>query len=446
MNFDNYSFFDNSYDPTKSNVLGESLAPTAGLSDQTPAMDFQNDNRTPWDWKEQARQVNVDADPTPDVDEENTYTSQAGNKYTKVNYSRVDQMMAAVGAYLTTDLATGNGGAAAMAAGKAVYDLEGQAKRFNQIDKLEATGRYQQVDIEKWLATGDNRDLLTNAGKWQNMGNGMETNTLTGESRQIPGFQQQTKLRQVNLGDRVAFVDAQGNEVKSMQRGAAPKAGTVEGGGSDGLDDIEAQGNGGYQFENGQWVQHTTDAHGRPTTKVAGVQMQKLLNEQQSAGQPNPQQAQMGKDLQTLSAAANNGQVDTFTGLKSNLPDAAINVYNAKEGTPQERDAYNAANRIDGYMQNQGVGAAKEMGLSGINTLEEAKRAFASMPRLDRSSSQALARSITDINNYVANFNAQKARNAGAQPIQAQQPAAPTGGATQVRRNPQTGKLEIVGG
>ncbi|EEO8179066.1 hypothetical protein G7D34_003697 [Salmonella enterica] len=445
MNFGNFSLFDDSYDPTKSNVLGENLAPTAGYSNELPALDFSNDTRTAQDWKEQARQANIDANPNPDIDDDSMYTSTAGNRYKKVNNSRADQVLAAVGAFLSTDIATGNGGAAAQAAGKAVYNLEGQAKRFSQIDKLEATGRYNTIDIDKWIETGDNADLTRNAGKWQNMGNGMEANTLTGESRQIPGYQVQTKLRQVNLGDRVAFVDANGNEVKSIQRGAAPKAGAVGvEGGSIGLDDIEAQDNSGYQFENGQWVQHTTDAHGRPQTKVAGVQMQKLLNEQQSAGQQNPQQAQMSKDLSTLTTAANSGQVDTFTGLKSNLPDTAINLYNQTQGTPQERDAYNAANRIDGYMQNQGVGAAKEMGLSGINTIDEAKRAFASMPRLDRSSSAALARSITDINNYVQNFNAQKARSAGATPAAQQPAAAPAGGAIQVKRDA-NGKL-IIGG
>lgn len=449
MNYDNFSLFDDSYDPTKSNVLGESLSPTAGLSDQLPAMDFENDNRTAFDWKEQARQVNIDANPNPDIDDDNTFTSQAGNKYTKVNNSKADQVMAAVGAFLTTSQATGNDGAAAMAAGKAVYGLDAQAKRFAQIDKLEATGRYQQVDIEKWLETGDNRDLLTNSGKWQNMGNGMETNTLTGESRQIPGYQNQTKLRQVNLGDRVAFVDSQGNEVKSMARGASPKAGDMAtGGGSIGLDAIENEGGQGFQKDpqTGQWTKPKFNSHGQIVGyEVAGVKQTEQLNAQQTAGQPTAQQSQQATDLDTLAQAANAGKVGTFTGqVVSRLPSGAVDMYNSTQGDQQERAAYNAANRIDANMQNMGIAAATQMGASGINTDSEAERYFKSMPRLDRSSPQALQASITAIKNYTQQYNANKAAKAGAAP--AQQPAAPAGGATQVRRNPQTGKLEIVGG
>ncbi|EBV2055758.1 hypothetical protein EWD52_23470 [Salmonella enterica subsp. enterica serovar Braenderup] len=446
MNYDNFSMFDDSYDPTKSNVLGESLSPTAGYSDQLPAMDFENDNRTAFDWKEQARQVNIDANPNPDIDDENMFTSQAGNKYAKVSNSKADQVMAAVGAFLATSQQTGNDGAAAMAAGKAVYGLDAKAKRFAQIDKLESTKRYQQVDIEKWLETGDNRDLLTNAGKLQNVGGGVMINDLTGERIQVSNPQE--KLRQVNLGDRVAFVDAQGNEVKSMARGAAPKAVDSATGGSIGLDAIENEGGQGFQKDpqTGQWTKPKFNSHGQIVGyEVAGVKQTEQLNAQQTAGQPTAQQSQQATDLDTLAQAANAGKVGTFTGqVVSRLPNGAVDVINSTQGDQTERAAFNAANRIDANMQNMGIAAATQMGASGINTDSEAERYFKSMPRLDRSSPQALTASIQAIQNYTQQYNANKAAKAGAAPVQ--QPAAPAGGATQVRRNPQTGKLEIVGG
>lgn len=72
-----------------------------------------------------------------------------------------------------------------------------------------------------------------------------------------------------------------------------------------------------------------------------------------------------------------------------------------------QRQIFNAANRIQGRMQNQGVQAARDMGASGINTVEEAKMYFQSMPQIDYSSPKALKDSITTIKSYTDNYNKQ---------------------------------------
>ncbi|MFW3388424.1 UNVERIFIED_CONTAM: hypothetical protein RF648_20765, partial [Kocuria sp. CPCC 205274] len=82
-------------------------------------------------------------------------------------------------------------------------------------------------------------------GKWQNMGNGIEANTLTGESRQIPGYQPtQPNLHYLRNADGTyTAVNPKTNEVVGGTVGT-PKAGTgaaggVTGGGI-GLDEHEA--------------------------------------------------------------------------------------------------------------------------------------------------------------------------------------------------------------
>ncbi|MGE9716555.1 DNA transfer protein, partial [Escherichia coli] len=65
-----------------------------------------------------------------------------------------------------------------------------------------------------------------------------------------------------------------------------------------------------------------------------------------------------------------------------------------------QRKLYNAAQRIQGKMQNQGIAAARDMGASGINTVAEAKMYFQGMPQVDFSSPEALQQSMRDIQQY----------------------------------------------
>lgn len=71
----------------------------------------------------------------------------------------------------------------------------------------------------------------------------------------------------------------------------------------------------------------------------------------------------------------------------------------------EARSLYQAANEINGMMLTRGVGAAKAMGASGINTKEEAEMYFAAMPRLDFSSEDALRESAKRIKQYTDDWN-----------------------------------------
>ncbi|EGJ3141393.1 hypothetical protein IGV50_004417 [Salmonella enterica subsp. enterica serovar Newport] len=439
MDYNNFSFGLDDYQPTKSNVLGQSLAPTAGYSDELPAIDFQNDPRTPEDWKQGARQANIDADPYPDADQDSMYISQKGNKYQKVSNSRVDQTMAAVGAYLTTDLDTDNPGKAAWEAGQAVYNLEGKAKRFSQIDHLESTGRYADIDIDKWVETGDNADLTRNQGKWQNMGNGYEANTLTGETRQIPGYQQSANISAVNTGDQVVFYDKKtGQVVNNVATGIKPTAGIV----SPGLDELE--GGAGVQTrtdENGNtyyWKPFSNGKGGewKPYTATA----QKSLTEKQNANQPTANQQLVNNDLDTISAATPE-QLDRFTGQFIGRTATGRDVATSLD--PETRKIYQASERLGGQLANQAIAGAKAAGASGINTEAEIKRFASAVPQVDYTSPENYKASIAKIQQYAENFKNELIRSKGATPAPTQQ-AAPQG-VTHVERGPD-GKLRIVQG
>ena len=101
-----------------------------------------------------------------------------------------------------------------------------------------------------------------------------------------------------------------------------------------------------------------------------------------------------------------------------------LSRFNGKE----QRQLFNAANRIQGRMQNQGVGAAKDMGASGINTVQEAKMYFQSMPQVDFSSPDSIQQSVRDIDNYTKNYNQQYNVNIGGRgKAQQSQAPAPSG-------------------
>ena len=100
-------------------------------------------------------------------------------------------------------------------------------------------------------------------------------------------------------------------------------------------------------------------------------------------------------------------------------------------GGGEQRQLFNATKRIQGKMQNQGIAAARDMGASGINTVQEAKMYFQGMPQVDYSSPEAMQQSLRDIQQYTDNYNQQYSvdiGNRGAQsqpsrPAQQSQPA-----------------------
>jgi hypothetical protein len=136
----------------------------------------------------------------------------------------------------------------------------------------------------------------------------------------------------------------------------------------------------------------------------------------------------MKKDLDAISSASADdlGFMTGVTG-SSGSPALGADIRSRASGGDQ-RKLYNAAQRVQGKMQNQGIAAARDMGASGINTVAEAKMYFQSMPQVDYSSPEALQQSMRDIQEYTDNYNQQYQVNVGngaRQQPASQQPAKP---------------------
>lgn len=121
----------------------------------------------------------------------------------------------------------------------------------------------------------------------------------------------------------------------------------------------------------------------------------------------------MKKDLDAISGASIDdlGFMTGITG-SSGSPARGADIRSRVSGGDQ-RKLYNAAQRIQGKMQNQGIAAARDMGASGINTVAEAKLYFQGMPQVDFSSPEALQQSMRDIQQYTDNYNQQYNVNVG---------------------------------
>ncbi|MDM3071437.1 phage DNA ejection protein [Citrobacter sp. Cf224] len=115
----------------------------------------------------------------------------------------------------------------------------------------------------------------------------------------------------------------------------------------------------------------------------------------------------MKKDLDAISdaSAEDLGFMTGVTG-SSGSPALGADIRSRASGGDQ-RKLYNAAQRIQGKMQNQGIAAARDMGASGINTVAEAKMYFQGMPQVDYSSPEAMQQSMRDIQQYTDNYNQQ---------------------------------------
>lgn len=121
----------------------------------------------------------------------------------------------------------------------------------------------------------------------------------------------------------------------------------------------------------------------------------------------------MKKDLDAISGASS-GDLDFMTGVTggNGTPALGADVRSRLSGKEQ-RQLYNATQRIQGRMQNQGIAAARDMGASGINTVAEAKMYFQGMPQFDFSSPEAAQQSARDIQEYTDNYNRQYQVNVG---------------------------------
>lgn len=150
----------------------------------------------------------------------------------------------------------------------------------------------------------------------------------------------------------------------------------------------------------------------------------------------------MKKDLDAISGASSDdlGFMTGVTG-SSGSPALGADIRSRASGGDQ-RKLYNAAQRVQGKMQNQGIAAARDMGASGINTVAEAKMYFQGMPQVDYSSPEAMQQSMRDIQQYTENYNQQYQVDVG-NGGQRQQPAQP---AAQQTTQPKTSSYHSLWG
>ncbi|EOF5315681.1 phage DNA ejection protein [Salmonella enterica] len=148
----------------------------------------------------------------------------------------------------------------------------------------------------------------------------------------------------------------------------------------------------------------------------------------------------MKKDLDAISGASSDdlGFMTGVTG-SSGSPALGADIRSRASGGDQ-RKLYNAAQRVQGKMQNQGIAAARDMGASGINTVAEAKMYFQGMPQVDYSSPEAMQQSMRDIQQYTDNYNQQYQVDVGNGGQRQQQPS------TQQTTQPKTSSYQYLWG
>lgn len=445
LNQNQYSLMgDDTYDPTQSNVLGQSLAPVNPQGDLA-AVDAQHDKRDPYQLKRDAQQANAIASNAPD-EEDNYITSTNGNKYEKVNDSSWHQSLAAASTYMANYFASnGNVGVAAKAAGETLYNIDAKAHRLSQVDKLEEAG-YNPLDIQNWVNSGDKKDLVTNKGSWTSGGNGTMFNTLTGETRTIPGaVNTNTPVKIVDIGDRKILYYADGRQ-EEVAKGATPRftAQGVANGGSIGLDEDEQE-LPAFKTDNqgGLLKLSGYNRDGSPRYTAANSKDMESYNAKMNAGKPDANQQLVSDDLNTINSATPE-QIDAFTGQLVGRSELGRDIASSLDN--ETRKIYQASTRLGTQLGNAAISAAKDAGASGINTESELKRFTSGVPQPDYTSRKNYLQSVADMQTYADNFRKGLMSKYG-KAAQEQDPAQQQkqSGVTHVERGPD-GKLRIVGG
>ncbi|QKJ17297.1 phage DNA ejection protein [Yersinia kristensenii] len=156
--------------------------------------------------------------------------------------------------------------------------------------------------------------------------------------------------------------------------------------------------------------------------KVITVPVSSLSTSIDSSGSAT--QGQMNSDIDLI-LKSNPRETGPLTGITGSTGRPAITAdVGSRISDPKTREIFNAANRIQGNMQNQGVAAARSMGASGINTVAEAKMYFQSMPQIDYSSRNSLIKSMENVKKYTDEHNSvNKVNYSNQQQPSTQQPA-----------------------
>lgn len=198
------------------------------------------------------------------------------------------------------------------------------------------------------------------------------------------------------------------------------------------------------QLSNGQTVMIDPKAQGAGDSKyykgfdangnVVTIPVNALSSVSSTAN--NASTTRMNEDL-SLIANAPISQLNAITGITGGTGTTPITADAGTRTVNKEaRSLYNAAQRIQGNMQNQGISAAREMGASGINTVAEAKMFFQSMPQLDYSSPEALQNSVKIIDQYTKAFNSRNNANLGAPSNQKSRQQAPQAAIQALKQDP----------
>ncbi|HDU5574523.1 TPA: hypothetical protein RFV54_001056 [Klebsiella aerogenes] len=174
---------DKQYDNNQYNSLGKPLQQTPLNGGVPIANDPNNDKRTAQDHKSNFIQAQSTISRlNGDKSDDSTHVGRNGFKYDLVDDSRAGQVRQAMQGYLEASLSGATPGEAAVYASKGVSNLIAIGKRQTMIQSLEDDpAGYNQQDINKYIQTGELKDLTANMGKWE-IKDGYKQNDLTGET------------------------------------------------------------------------------------------------------------------------------------------------------------------------------------------------------------------------------------------------------------------------
>ncbi|EJH4367107.1 hypothetical protein ND480_002100 [Salmonella enterica subsp. enterica serovar Bareilly] len=452
-----YLLSDQQYNPTQSDVLGRYRNPTP-TAQGLPNIDPDNDDRSAFDAKQQQRQANFDTLPAQDT--EGKIIGNDGMVFNLAPDDRKSQLITGLIAYGTSYLAGENAGQSIQRAGDAVNAHVSMIKRQKMIPDLLKKG-YADVDIQKYVETGNTTDLLTNMGRYVPVDGGY-INSLRGtfvptqqQAQQLPpGYQlgvNYTPNGPVSVSQdekgKYSFKPATKTEIEASQAAAQDQGG---GDGTESLNSpdtvslqrgannklIPAEGSYG---PNGEQLYLTTtpgvlaDAYARPVMPGQGT-----------TERAEKQQTQTAKENantdQTIAALQEeNNTVQQL--LNSPGFDSAYGSYDAATiGLPFHTNAYNETvalrEKLGGQIFLNSRQALKGQG--PITDYEsgkaESSRTILTNPKIGENDARRAARELIAQNN-AAIAGLQKKKSGTTSPQAA--------GITH-RYNPQTGKIEAV--
>lgn len=152
----------------------------------------------------------------------------------------------------------------------------------------------------------------------------------------------------------------------------------------------------------GQWGRVDVYANGRQKWVPAPASTVQTLDNREAAmvgaGKPGPYEQAL--DILAANPEAVTGKMRSL----ANTTEAGKSFMDAKDilwSSPEEKKVQQALKLVNGYRRLQGVGQAKELGASGINTAQEAKDYMTAIPELDTSSTEAFVESLKAQRNFI---------------------------------------------